>query len=195
MTLREYFSGGFVHVVFGFGERLPVIVLFGLVRVDGFGGEQGSLREDARADVESVVVDDALQVGLAVEAAPAQRLERVWIGCNVLDGLVRDRATKELMVMAGPKHPRRFTKEFKRQIVQLCGNGKPASQIRAGYGIPRSTLQRWVQGIRNSCSTGAVDNRTPERNELVEPGKRDRRLEMEVDVSEQAAPAFARRWA
>lgn len=77
MTLREYFSSGFVHIVFGFGERLPVVVLFGLVRVDGFGGEQGSLREDARADVESVAVDDALQVGLAVEAAPAQRLERV----------------------------------------------------------------------------------------------------------------------
>lgn len=32
MTLREYFSGGFVHIVFGFGERLPVVVLFGLVR-------------------------------------------------------------------------------------------------------------------------------------------------------------------
>jgi transposase len=54
-------------------------------------------------------------------------------------------------------------------------------------------LQRWVQGIRNSGSTRATDNRTPEQNELIEPGRRNRQLEMEVDVSEQAAPAFARR--
>ena len=41
----------------------------------------------------------------------------------------------------------------------------------------------------------AADNRTPGRNEPVEPGRRNRRLEMEVDVSEQAAPVFARRQA
>ena len=41
----------------------------------------------------------------------------------------------------------------------------------------------------------AADNRTPERNEPIEPGKRNRQLEMKVDVSEQAAPVFARRQA
>ena len=51
------------------------------------------------------------------------------------------------------------------------------------------------QGIRNSGSTRASDNRTPEQNEPVGPGKRNRQLEMEVDVSEQAAPVFARRQA
>ena len=39
----------------------------------------------------------------------------------------------------------------------------------------------------------AMDNRTPGRNELIEPGRRNRQLEMEVDVSEQAAPVFARK--
>ena len=39
----------------------------------------------------------------------------------------------------------------------------------------------------------AADNRTPERNEPVELRKRNGQLEMEVDVSEQAAPVFARR--
>lgn len=52
-----------------------------------------------------------------------------------------------------------------------------------------------VQGIRDSGSTRAADNRTPGRNEPIEPGRRNRRLEMEVDVSEQAAPVFARRQA
>ena len=97
--------------------------------------------------------------------------------------------------MADPNRPRHYEEEFKRQIVQLYENGKPSSQISAEYGIPRSTLQRWVQGIRNSGSTKAADNRTPEENELIELRKRNRQLEMEVDVSEQAAPVFARKQA
>ena len=97
--------------------------------------------------------------------------------------------------MADPKHPRHYEESFKRQIVQSYENGKPSSRIREEYGIPRSTLQRWVQGIRNSGSTKAADNRTPEENGLIELRKRDRQLEMEVDVSEQAAPVFARRQA
>ena len=97
--------------------------------------------------------------------------------------------------MADPNRPRHYEEEFKRQIVQLYENGKPSSRIRAEYGIPRSTLRRWVQGIRNSGSTKAADNRTPEENELIELRKRDRQLEMEVDVSEQAAPVFARKQA
>ena len=94
--------------------------------------------------------------------------------------------------MADQKHPRHYDEAFKRQIVQLYESGKPSREIRAEYDIARSTLQRWVQGIRNSGSTRAADNRTPEQNEPVGPGRRDRRSEMEVDVLKQAAPVFAR---
>ena len=95
--------------------------------------------------------------------------------------------------MAGPKHPRHYDEAFKRQIVQLYENGKPSREIRAEYDIARSTPRRWVRGIRNSGSTKAADNRTPEQNELIELRKRNRQLEMEVDVSGQAAPVFARK--
>ena len=95
--------------------------------------------------------------------------------------------------MAGPKHPRHHDEAFKRQIVQSCESGKPSREIRAGHDIARSTPRRWVQGIRDSGSTKAADNRTPERNEPVELRKRNGQLEMEVDVSEQAAPVFARK--
>ncbi|WP_425459046.1 IS3 family transposase [Bifidobacterium adolescentis] len=84
--------------------------------------------------------------------------------------------------MADPKHPRHYDEAFKRQIVQLYENGKPAREIKAEYDISHSTLHRWVQGIRNSGSTKAADNRTPEQNELIELRKRNRQLEMEVDV-------------
>ncbi len=86
--------------------------------------------------------------------------------------------------MADPKHPRHYDEAFKRQIVQSCESGKPSREIRAEYDIARSTPRRWVQGIRDSGPTRAMGNRTP-----------DRRLEMEADVSEQAAPVFARRQA
>ncbi|MFQ6294600.1 IS3 family transposase [Bifidobacterium adolescentis] len=84
--------------------------------------------------------------------------------------------------MADPKHPRHYEESFKRQIVQLYENGKPAREIKDEYDISHSTLHRWVQGIRNSGSTKAADNRTPEQNELIELRKRNRQLEMEVDV-------------
>ena len=95
--------------------------------------------------------------------------------------------------MADPKHPRHYDEAFKRQIVQLYESGKPSREIRAEYDIARSTPQRWVQGIRNSGSTKAADNRTPEQNELIELRKRNRQLEMEVDVLKQAALIFARK--
>ena len=94
--------------------------------------------------------------------------------------------------MADPKHPRHYDEAFKRQIVQLYESGKPSRETGAGYDIARSTPRRWVQGIRNSGSTRAADNRTPEQNELIELRKRNRRSEMEVDVLKQAAPVFAR---
>ena len=37
--------------------------------------------------------------------------------------------------MAGPKHPRHYEESFKRQIVQLYENGKPAREIKDEYDI------------------------------------------------------------
>ena len=95
--------------------------------------------------------------------------------------------------MAGPEHPRHHDEAFKRQIVQSCESGKPSREIRAGHDIARSTPRRRVRGIRDSGSTKAADNRTPEQNELIELRKRNRQLEMEVDVLKQAALIFARK--
>ena len=95
--------------------------------------------------------------------------------------------------MADQKHPRHYDEAFKRKIVQLYESGKPSRETGAEYDIARSTLRRWVQDIRNSGFTRAADDRTPEQNEPVELRKRNRQLEMEVDVSEQAALIFARK--
>ena len=78
--------------------------------------------------------------------------------------------------MAGPKHPRHYDEAFKRRSCSRNGSGKPYREIRAEYDIARSTLQRWVQGIRDSGSTRAMDNRTPEQNKrrrYSHEGRRD----------------------
>lgn len=95
--------------------------------------------------------------------------------------------------MADPKHPRRFSEEFKRQIVQLYENGKSANDIKQEYDIGHSTLHRWVKGIRENGSTKAKDNRTPEQERLIELEKENKRLKMEVDILKQAALIFARK--
>ena len=75
--------------------------------------------------------------------------------------------------MAGPKHPRHYEESFKRQIVQLYESGEPSREIRAEYDIAHSTLHRWVQGIRDSGSARAADNRTPGRRRYSHEGRRD----------------------
>lgn len=42
--------------------------------------------------------------------------------------------------MADPNHPRKFTEEFRRQIVQLYLAGKPRGELMAEYDLGSSTL-------------------------------------------------------
>lgn len=95
--------------------------------------------------------------------------------------------------MADPKHPRHFTEEFKRQIVDLYNNGKPAHEIMAEYDLCKSTLRRRVNAINATGSSRAADNRTPEESRLIGLERENRRLRMEVDVLKQAALIFARK--
>lgn len=95
--------------------------------------------------------------------------------------------------MADPKHPGKFSEEFKRQIVQLYDNGKPACEIKAEYDIGSSTLHRRVRAIHENGSTRAADNRTPEQQRILELEKENKQLRMEVDVLKTAALIFARK--
>ena len=95
--------------------------------------------------------------------------------------------------MADPKHPSKFEEGSRRQIVQPCDNGKPLCEIMSEYDLGRSTVSRWARRIHDSGSTRAEDNRTPEQNRIIEPGRENRQLRMEAGVSRTAAPMFARR--
>ena len=95
--------------------------------------------------------------------------------------------------MADPKHPRKFSEEFKRQVVQLYDNGKTVGELEREYDLSHSTVHRWIKAIHDNGSTRAADNRTPEENRLLELERENKQLRMENDILKQAALIFARR--
>lgn len=95
--------------------------------------------------------------------------------------------------MADPKHPRRFTDEFKRQPAGLHLAGKPKSEIMREYDLGMSTFSRWIRLYGEHGTASAAEARTPEQNRLIELERENKRLRMEVDVLKQAALIFARK--
>ena len=95
--------------------------------------------------------------------------------------------------MADPMHPRHFSEDFKRQIIELYNNGKPVGEIMADYDLGRSTVRRLINRANETGSTRDRDNRTPERQRLIDLEKENKRLRMENDVLKQATLIFARK--
>lgn len=95
--------------------------------------------------------------------------------------------------MRDPKHPGRFTEEFRRQMVALADSGKPRAEAMREHGLGKSTPGRWIRRVHACGSTAAADNRTPEQNRLIGLERENARLRMEVDALKQAALVFARK--
>lgn len=95
--------------------------------------------------------------------------------------------------MADPNHPRKFTEEFRRQIVQLYLAGKPRGELMAEYDLGSSTLSRRVKCRGEAGVTTEAAARTPEDERLLELERENKRLRMEVDILKQAALIFARK--
>jgi transposase len=92
-----------------------------------------------------------------------------------------------------PKERRKFTDEFKSQMVQLYGNGKPRTDIVREYGLSASALDRWIKQSQTSGSFTEKANRTSEENELITLRKENQRLKMENDILKQAALIMGRK--
>ena len=86
-----------------------------------------------------------------------------------------------------------YTDEFKKQIVSLYNNKKPANEIVKEYKISRSALYKWATQFNNTQSFKAKDNRTSEEIELIELKKEVAQLKMENDILKQAALIMARK--
>jgi transposase len=83
--------------------------------------------------------------------------------------------------------------EFRRRAVELARKGdQPIAQIAKDLGVAESGLRRWMkqadvdEGRRTDGLTG------DERKELTELRRRNRTLEMEVEILKRASAYFAR---
>ncbi|MEW4354987.1 IS3 family transposase [Streptococcus pneumoniae] len=89
------------------------------------------------------------------------------------------------------KTRRYFTDEFKQQIVDLHKAGMKRSELIKEYELTPSTFDKWVKQARTTGSFKTVDNLTDEQRELIELRKRNKELEMQVDILKQAAVIMA----
>ena len=91
------------------------------------------------------------------------------------------------------KKERKYTQEFKEQMVAQYKSGTPARELVQRYGMSKSTLHKWIVDYTRSGSFQARDNRSPEENELIMLRKELKRLRMENDILKQAALIMAKR--
>lgn len=91
------------------------------------------------------------------------------------------------------RKPRRYTDEFKQQLVDLYHSGKRRCEICREYDISHSLFDKWVKQAEHSGSFHEKDNRTPEQEELIHLRKQLRQLEMENDILKQAALILGRK--
>ena len=77
------------------------------------------------------------------------------------------------------RKPRKYTDEFKQQLVELYRSGKRRCDICREYDIATSLFDK--------------DNRTPEQEELIRLRKENQQLRMENDILKQAALILGRK--
>jgi len=92
-----------------------------------------------------------------------------------------------------PSKRRTFSTEFKKQVVALYENGKSRQDIVREYELTASALDRWITQFQQSGSFKEKDNRPSEEQELIDLRKRNKQLEMEVDILKQAALIMGRK--
>jgi transposase len=91
------------------------------------------------------------------------------------------------------KTTRRYTDEFKRQIVALKQNGRSTAELIQEYDLTKTSINVWVRQFADSGSFRAVDNLTAAEKELKILQKENRHLRMENDILKQAALILGRK--
>ena len=89
-----------------------------------------------------------------------------------------------------------YDKEYKENItkavIQARKNGKSISESAKEYGIPDSSLHRWVREYKKNGTFVGSGNIKPENEEIVKLRKLTKDLQEENDILKKAAAYFAK---
>ena len=96
------------------------------------------------------------------------------------------------MEARGSRQRRKFTPEYKAEVVDLCrSSGRTVGQVARDLDVSETVVRRWV----NQAETDAghrVGLTTAEREELTRLRKENRVLREERDILKRATAFFAR---
>jgi transposase-like protein len=91
------------------------------------------------------------------------------------------------------KKHRRFTDEFKAEVVALCRQGdRNASQVARDLGLTDSAVRRWVEQASGAQPSSSEPLAADEREELSRLRKENARLRMVREILKKAAAFFAK---
>ncbi len=86
---------------------------------------------------------------------------------------------------------KRYTVEFRHQIVELVKSGRVPGQLAKEFGLSAWTIGHWVKQAKRDEGTGDVGLSTQERQELVRLRRENRQLKPERENRSKAAAWFA----
>ena len=86
-----------------------------------------------------------------------------------------------------------YEESFKLQMVQLIESGMRRKDVLEKYELTPSALDKWIKQYSNSKSFKVADNLSDTEKELIVLKKKNKQLEMEVDILKQAALIIGRK--
>ena len=93
--------------------------------------------------------------------------------------------------MAKSKTSKRYTPEFRRQMVELHRAGRPIPALSREFGPTPWSIALWVKRADRDGGRGDGGLTTNERQELTRLRRENRRLKMEREILAKAAAWFA----
>ena len=93
--------------------------------------------------------------------------------------------------MAKTKTSKRYTAEFRRQMVELHRAGRGIPELAREFGPTPWTIALWVKQAERDAGRGDGGLSTTERAELTRLRRENKRLRMEREILAKAAAWFA----
>lgn len=93
--------------------------------------------------------------------------------------------------MAKSKTSKRYTREFRRQMVELVRAGRKAGELSREFGPTPWSISLWVKQADRDAGRGDGGLTTNERAELTRLRRENKRLKIEREILAKAAAWFA----